>query len=130
MAVLQVGVCGAGVAGLAAAIALRKIGHDVEVSQTRPHLSTISPLLDKLPIERTSGLTSSQVFERSRFQNENGAAVSITPNGTRILDHWGFDFVKAGGIENIQVSTTSEVLDMFVATTAAIRPISCQVAAY
>lgn len=32
MAVLQVGICGAGVAGLAAAIALRKVGHDVEVS--------------------------------------------------------------------------------------------------
>jgi salicylate hydroxylase len=29
--------------------------------------------------------------------------VSITPNGGRILEHWGFDTVKAGGIENIQV---------------------------
>ncbi|OCT49894.1 putative salicylate hydroxylase [Cladophialophora carrionii] len=73
MAVLQVGICGAGVAGLAAAIALRRLGHDVEV------------------------------FERSQFKNENGAAVSITPNGTRVLQHWGFDCVKAGGIENIQV---------------------------
>ncbi|OAP64337.1 hypothetical protein AYL99_00309 [Fonsecaea erecta] len=70
---LQVGICGAGVAGLSAAIALRKIGHDVEI------------------------------FERSQFKNENGAAVSIPPNGTRVLEHWGFDPVKAGGIENIQV---------------------------
>lgn len=35
MAVLQVGICGAGVAGLAAAIALRRVGHDVEVSLIR-----------------------------------------------------------------------------------------------
>ncbi|KIX07860.1 uncharacterized protein Z518_02514 [Rhinocladiella mackenziei CBS 650.93] len=71
--VLQAGIVGAGVAGLSAAIALRKIGLDVEV------------------------------FERSQFKNENGAAVSITPNGGRILEYWGFDPVKAGGIENIQV---------------------------
>ncbi|KAI1609206.1 salicylate hydroxylase [Exophiala viscosa] len=70
---LQVGVVGAGVAGLSAAIALRRIGHKVEI------------------------------FERSLFKNENGAAVSIPPNGGRILKHWGFDSVKAGGIENIQV---------------------------
>ncbi|KIX94801.1 uncharacterized protein Z520_09491 [Fonsecaea multimorphosa CBS 102226] len=73
MVALQVGICGAGVAGLSAAIALRKIGHDVEI------------------------------FERSQFKNENGAAVSIPPNGTRVLEHWGFDTTKAGGIENIQV---------------------------
>jgi salicylate hydroxylase len=48
-------------------------------------------------------LTSIQVFERSQFKNENGAAVSIPPNGTRVLQHWGFDCDKAGGIENIQV---------------------------
>ncbi|EXJ83539.1 hypothetical protein A1O1_07162 [Capronia coronata CBS 617.96] len=69
---LQVGIVGAGVAGLGAAIALRRIGHDVEV------------------------------FERSQFKNENGAAVSLTPNGGRVLEHWGFDPVKAGGIENKQ----------------------------
>ena len=43
------------------------------------------------------------MFERSEFRNENGAAVSITPNGGRILQHWGFDSVKAGGVENLQV---------------------------
>ncbi|KAL2432866.1 hypothetical protein ABEF95_005255 [Exophiala dermatitidis] len=69
---LQVGIVGAGVAGLSAAIALRRIGHDVEV------------------------------FERSQFKNENGAAVSLTPNGGRILEDWGFDVVRAGGIENKQ----------------------------
>ncbi|EXJ87242.1 hypothetical protein A1O3_04201 [Capronia epimyces CBS 606.96] len=69
---LQIGIVGAGVAGLSAAIALRKIGHNVEV------------------------------FERSQFKNENGAAVSLTPNGGRILEHWGFDPIAAGGIENKQ----------------------------
>ena len=29
--------------------------------------------------------------------------MSVTPNGGKILKHWGFDAVKAGGIENIQV---------------------------
>ena len=29
--------------------------------------------------------------------------MSITPNGGRILQHWGFDSVKAGGIQNLQV---------------------------
>ncbi|RVX72010.1 hypothetical protein B0A52_04608 [Exophiala mesophila] len=70
---LKVGIVGAGVAGLAAAIALRRIGHEVEI------------------------------FERSEFKNENGAAVSIPPNGGRILKRWGFDPVASGGIENIQV---------------------------
>lgn len=44
-----------------------------------------------------------QVFERSLFRNENGAAVSIPPNGGRILKRWGFDAVKTGGIEIKQV---------------------------
>jgi len=93
---LQVGVVGAGVAGLSAASALRRIGHNVEVncpasaSCSTPNLLA---LLTSLP----------QIFERSLFKNENGAAVSIPPNGGRILKHWGFDSVKAGGIENIQV---------------------------
>jgi len=44
-----------------------------------------------------------QIFERSSFRNENGAAVSIPPNGGRILKRWGFDSVKTGGIEIKQV---------------------------
>jgi salicylate hydroxylase len=44
-----------------------------------------------------------QVFERSQFKNEAGAAVSIPPNGGRVLAHWGFDVEKAGGIDNMQV---------------------------
>jgi 2-polyprenyl-6-methoxyphenol hydroxylase-like FAD-dependent oxidoreductase len=70
---LKIGISGAGVAGLSAAIGLRRAGHTVTI------------------------------FERSQFRNEAGAAVSIPPNGARLLDSWGFDEKKAGGIENIQV---------------------------
>jgi hypothetical protein len=45
-----------------------------------------------------------QVFERSSFRNEAGAAISLTPNGARLLHRWGFDPEKARGIANIQVS--------------------------
>ncbi|KAH8673570.1 hypothetical protein BX600DRAFT_494978 [Xylariales sp. PMI_506] len=66
---LQVGIVGAGIGGLSAAIGFRRAGAEVEV------------------------------FERSLFKNEVGAALTITPNGSRILDAWGFDHVKAGGVE-------------------------------
>jgi salicylate hydroxylase len=68
---LQVGVVGAGIAGLAAAIALRRANCDVEV------------------------------FERSSFRNEIGAAVTISPNSARVLDYWGFDSAKARATENL-----------------------------
>jgi salicylate hydroxylase len=36
-----------------------------------------------------------QVFERSRFANEVGAAIHCCPNGTRVLRQFGFDFERA-----------------------------------
>jgi len=54
-------VVGAGIAGLSAAIGLRRAGWDVTV------------------------------LERSRFKNEIGAAISVPPNATMVLDQWGFD---------------------------------------
>ena len=65
---LEVGVVGAGIAGLAAAIGLRKAGHEVEI------------------------------FERSKFKNEVGAAIAVCPNAARICRYWGFDFTKAEGV--------------------------------
>ncbi|QIX01097.1 hypothetical protein AMS68_006614 [Peltaster fructicola] len=64
---LKVGIIGAGIAGLAAAIALTDSGHDVEI------------------------------FEKSRFANEIGAGIHMTPNSTRVLKHYDFDFEAARG---------------------------------
>lgn len=70
---LQVGIVGAGIAGLSAAIALSRAGHVVEL------------------------------FEKSKFRNETGAAIIIGPNGTRILSRWGLDFVAAGALDYSQM---------------------------
>ncbi|KAI9037629.1 putative salicylate hydroxylase [Aspergillus affinis] len=59
---LQVIVVGAGLAGLAAAIALHRAGHDVKV------------------------------IEQSGFHNEVGAAIHVAPNATRVLKDLGCDF--------------------------------------
>jgi len=61
---MKVVIIGAGIAGLSAAIGLRRASHEVEV------------------------------FEQSRFMNEVGAAITITPNGTLVLKKRGFDFEK------------------------------------
>jgi salicylate hydroxylase len=69
-ACLEVGVIGAGIAGLSAATALSQAGHHVTV------------------------------YERSKFSNEIGAAIVLAPNATRILQRWGFDFEAAGAVRN------------------------------
>ena len=58
-ATLDVAIIGAGIAGLAAAIALRRVGHTVTV------------------------------YERSSFKNEVGAAIVMPPQASRILEAWG-----------------------------------------
>ncbi|ETI20751.1 hypothetical protein G647_07093 [Cladophialophora carrionii CBS 160.54] len=66
---LEVGIVGAGIAGLGAAIALSHAGHSVSV------------------------------YEKSKFRNETGAAIVIGPNGSRILSKWGFDYDGAGALD-------------------------------
>ncbi|GAQ05203.1 6-hydroxynicotinate 3-monooxygenase [Aspergillus lentulus] len=77
---MKVIIVGGGIAGLAAAIGLRRAGHKV------------------------------QIFERSSFLREVGAAIHVQPNASRILSHWGFDpkrarFVK--GLRTMVVPGTS-----------------------
>ncbi|MCJ1472621.1 hypothetical protein MMC13_001270 [Lambiella insularis] len=68
---LNVGIVGAGIAGLAAASALIRIGHKVEVSK-----------VDSL-------------YERSKFSGEVGAAINIGPNAAPVLKGLGFDYERA-----------------------------------
>lgn len=93
---LEIGIIGAGIAGLGAAIGLGQAGHDVEVG----NLTTSGGL------EETTGVDGrilynadlrplAQIFEHSRFANEVGAAIHCCPNGTRVLQQFGFDFERA-----------------------------------
>ncbi|KAH8889261.1 FAD/NAD(P)-binding domain-containing protein [Thozetella sp. PMI_491] len=74
---LEVGIIGAGIAGLSSAIALRRTGARVEI------------------------------YEKSQFKNEIGAAITVTPNGMRVLDGWGFDSAKARAIDGEQIALIS-----------------------
>ncbi|KAL2815275.1 hypothetical protein BDW59DRAFT_153951, partial [Aspergillus cavernicola] len=62
---MKVIIVGAGIAGLAAGIGLRRAGHDV------------------------------QIFERSSLLRELGAAINVCPNASHVLLKWGFDTKQA-----------------------------------
>ena len=62
---LDILIAGGGICGLSCAIALRRAGHTV------------------------------RVLERSQFANEVGAAVTVPPNASRVLQSWDFDFHAA-----------------------------------
>lgn len=74
---LHVIIIGGGLAGLVAAISLRQNGHHVEI------------------------------FEQSRFANEVGAAIQMTPNATGILKQIGVDPQDSGAVPAEKVGLRS-----------------------
>ena len=121
---LKVIVVGAGIAGLCAATALRQAGHDVEVRVKKIHNTLILACYCSIQLIATvslcslgrwkrgyahpdwessqsncnntdSGHRSFQIFEKSGFTGEVGAALSLTPNGSRVLTGLGFSMERA-----------------------------------
>ncbi|KZS90616.1 FAD/NAD(P)-binding domain-containing protein [Sistotremastrum niveocremeum HHB9708] len=72
---LKVIIVGAGLAGLTAALAFRRAGHIVSIYEKYPE---------------------------DKFGKEIGAAISLTPNSTRILDGFGVEFERMGCVEHRQ----------------------------
>ena len=70
------GIVGAGIAGLSAAIALRRAGWDCTL------------------------------YERSTFKNELGAALFVNPPATKCFDRWGLSYERAQPNDNTTFITT------------------------
>lgn len=81
-------IIGGGIAGLSAAVGLRRAGHDVLVSSWG---NCPSPTCHSSQIQANTR----QVVERSSFLNEVGAAIHVPPNASKILLRWGFDTERA-----------------------------------
>lgn len=88
-------IVGAGIAGLSAAISLRRAGHTVHV------------------------------YERSSMNNEIGAAINVPPNATRFLIAWGLDPVRWRFVKSRKVTYndpfTMEQTALLATDTTAVR---------
>ncbi|KAK7698843.1 hypothetical protein SLS64_012196 [Diaporthe eres] len=81
-------IVGAGIAGLSTGIGLRRAGHKVTVStRSEPHVN--SPLPSDKHERR-------KILEQSSLTHEVGAAITIKPNASRVLQTWDFVPEKSG----------------------------------
>ncbi|KHN94382.1 Aromatic-ring hydroxylase-like protein [Metarhizium album ARSEF 1941] len=76
---LDIAIIGAGIAGLTAAVSLSRVGHRV------------------------------QIYEASAFSGEIGAALTLTPNGIKVLQHLGFDFKRARTVQIVDWDIVSGI---------------------
>jgi hypothetical protein len=90
---LDVAIIGAGIAGLIAAVALAQSGHCVEVRANRGWVNSTAH--------------EQQLYEKSQFANEIGAAINVCPNAARILSYFEFDFSCGLPTQVDEVSTRS-----------------------
>ncbi|KAH6618439.1 hypothetical protein C7974DRAFT_474297 [Boeremia exigua] len=113
---LKVIIVGAGLGGLGAAIAFTRAGHDVEV-----WFENIS----KMRMQAIYSQYLPQVYEKSAFHNEVGAAIHLAPNATRVLEPWGFNLeaMKPSPCDHLSVWDHK---GNFIATPALTRKITDQ----
>lgn len=110
---LKVIIVGAGLGGLAAAIAFTRAGHDVEV-RNHNSISQCAQLL-----------TYPQVFEKSSFHNKVGAAIHLAPNATRVLKAWDCDLKSLDPTPCDHMSLWKNNGD-FIATVAVTKDLQAQ----
>ncbi|KAI9658365.1 MAG: hypothetical protein M1821_002498 [Bathelium mastoideum] len=90
---MEIIIVGAGIAGLSAGIGLRRAGHKVTVG-----ISTLWQFAAYRPHDFHKFLTcrTNKILEQSSLLHEVGAAITVKPNATRVLESWDFDPEESG----------------------------------